>query len=204
MKLHQVLTVASIIATITACESPSRLASQVEGEWAGTPERITDTDLSYVSMTPSYEFTRSQSGKSDKSGGDVKLVAQVDTQIPADGFPTDSLGETPVSINVAAVVTVSGTWRAVDDDDILVKFNTSTTVSSVDSKAVCEYASPFSSTDRAETIELPAAAITAISRQLTSTISDYAADMHELDDVKVKGTFMKCKINRTRHTFTRI
>lgn len=204
MKFHRILTTAAVIASITACESPARLASNMEGEWTGTPTRITDTDLSYVSMTPTFEFTRTQGGKSDNSGGEVKLVAQVDTQIPADGFPTDSIGETPVSINVAAVVTVSGTWRAVDDDDILVKFNTSTTVSSVDSKAVCEYASPFSSADRAETIELPASAISAISRQLTSTISNYAADMHELDDVKVKGTFMKCKINRTHHTFTRI
>lgn len=204
-RLHYLAAIAATaITALCSCESPARLASHLEGEWSGAPERLTDTNLSYVSMTPSLEFTRQQGPGADRTAGEVTLTAQVDTQLPADGFPADSLGETPVSFSVAAVVTAKGTWKAIDDDDVAIHFNAATVLSSVDSKAVCEYASPMSATDRAATTELPDAVIRAIDRSLTTTIKDYVAGVRELDDVEIKGTFMKCKIGGSRQTFTRL
>ncbi|MDE6510056.1 MAG: hypothetical protein K2K99_07670, partial [Muribaculaceae bacterium] len=56
---------AAIVAAMASCESPSRLASHLEGEWSGSPERITDTNLSYLSMTPAYEFVRNHGADAD-------------------------------------------------------------------------------------------------------------------------------------------
>lgn len=188
------------VALLTSCDSASRLASHINGTWAGSPERLTDTDLSYVSMTPAYEFIRNTTD--DRTAGTVNLTAQIDTQIPADGFPVDSIGEVPVSFSVAAVVTVSGVWKAVDDDEIIVKFTPSTVVTSVDSKAVCEYASPLTTTDRAVTTELPRPVIDSISRQLSTTMTHYVSTVQKLDDVEIRGTFMKCEIGKRDYTFT--
>ncbi len=202
MKLFHYLTAAvAATAILASCESPSRLASQVEGEWAGAPQRITDTDFSYVSLTPAYEFVRDGA---DSKGGTITLTAQTDISLPADGFQADSIGETPVSFTVAAVVTASGTWKAVDDDEIVVHFNPSTVVTSIDSEAVCEYTSPISVTDRAATVELPAQSIKSISRQLTTTVTAFVGSVHKFDDIKVKDTLMKCEIGKKDYTFSRI
>lgn len=202
-RFNYLLMAAAVAGALASCESPARLASQLEGQWSGTTERLTDTNLSYVSMTPAYEFVRNDGANADRAAGTVTLTAQIDTQMPADGFPVDSLGEEPVSFSVAAVVTVNGTWKAVDDDEILVHFSTSDILTSVDSKAVCEYTSPMSATDRAQTVELPKSALDAIGRQITSTVSHYASSISEIDDIKIKDNFMKCEIDHRKSTFTR-
>lgn len=193
---------AAMTVAVSSCESPSRLASHIEGQWSGTTERITDTDFSYVTMTPAYEFVRNAEG--DRTSGTVSLTAQIDVSMPADGFPVDSVGETPVSFSVAAVVTASGTWKAMDDDEIAVSFTPATVLSSIDSKAVCEFASPLMTTDKAQTVELPKAVIDAVDRQLTSTMRTYVGKITEIDDVKIKGTFMKCEIGKRDYTFSKI
>lgn len=190
------------VAMLASCDSPSRLASHIEGEWTGASERITDTDLSYVSMIPDYEFIRN--ADNDRTEGTVNLTAQLDTSLPADGFPMDSIGETPVSFSVAAVVTASGTWKAIDDDEIIISFAPSTVIASVDSKAVCEYTSPLMSTDRAQTMELPKPVIDTISRQLTTTMTNYVGRVTAIDDIEIKGTFMKCEIGKRDYTFTKM
>ncbi|MDE5900431.1 MAG: hypothetical protein K2H33_03635 [Muribaculaceae bacterium] len=195
---------AATVAAMASCESPSRLASRIEGEWSGTPERITDTSLSYLSMTPAYEFVRNDGADADRSAGKVTLTAQIDTTMPADGFPVDSLGEVPVSFSVAAVVTVNGTWKAIDDDEVLVRFSTSDMLTSVDSKAVCEYTSPMSAADKPQTVELPSPVLESIGRQITTSMTHYVANISKLDDIEIRDNFMKFEIGKKDFTFTRL
>lgn len=194
----------AMTAALASCESPARLASHIEGDWSGTTERITDTDLSYLSMTPAYGFVRNEGADADRSAGTVTLTAQIDTSMPADGFPADTLGETPVSFSIAAVVTVNGTWKAMDDDEVIVRFSTSDIQTSVDSEVVCEYTSPLDAADHPQTVELPAPVLDAVGRRITAAMTNYVSDITKLDDIEIKNGFMKCEIGKKDYTFTRL
>lgn len=186
-----------------SCESSSHLASEIEGEWNGVPERVTETDLSFVSLTPSYEFIRNSGAESDKDAGTVILTAQIDAKIPAEGFQADSFGEAPVSFSVAAISTVKGTWKAIDNDELTVRFMPSSILTSIDSKAVCEYTGVISTTDKAETVELPHKTLDTIERQINATITAYVSAISKLDDIRVKDRVMKLEIGNKDYILTK-
>lgn len=194
-----ILSIIGALTFITACESPARLASKVEGSWSSVPQRFDKETVGDGTYTPIYEFTRADK----RPEGDLILSAQVSVTMPVNA-PTDSLGQTPVSATAAALATVRGIWIADDEDDIKIALDPSTLTVTMDPDVQFEIADLFTSYDTDSVATVPTPVMKSFQEQIRKGMNDVIARTTELKDIDFKGdAMMTCKIDREKYTLSR-
>ena len=201
-KTSAILTAIVVVATlgyVTACDSPSRLASQIAGAWSGTSVRFDKKTVSDGTYTPVYEFTRAGAANE----GTVTMTAQVSVTLPINA-QVNAEGAAPVSATAAAVATVNGVWHADDDDEIKIAFDPATLKVDVDPDVQFAVADVFTNFDTDESSTVAPQVLKAFSDQVTRGMNDVITRTHEFDDIHfTSDDMMTAKIHKTRQTFVR-
>ena len=119
---------------LSSCDENARLAKELHGTWAGTPENVTDNTAITATLIETYSFTdAAQTMSKGAYGGDISITGMIScsTQILADSTIIE-----PVTLTASAVSTINGTWTVIDDDEIAVSLNPQTLVVTMDPEAV--------------------------------------------------------------------
>lgn len=198
MKYLSVLAASALVcAALSSCNEKARLAGEVEGVWSGSPERIADASAAYSSMVKTFDFQVDDSGE----GGTVIITALIDVQntVPSDGDIVQ-----PIEVSAAATATVTGTWRAIDDDEMLISLDAASTQINVDPKAVQLNYNVLDSESAPDTSTLKPAAAAVIGRQVSAAVTSNILTINKIDDIKVHdNTLMECEINDHDNTLHR-
>ncbi|MDE5829900.1 MAG: hypothetical protein K2H48_07950 [Duncaniella sp.] len=198
MKIRPILAGAAVVLglTMVSCDTATSLAKDLNGTWAGGVDRILGDALN-SDVFSTYTFT--YDAASAMAGGNIVINATLA------GNYNDNVvvGETPsnVSVTVAGTSSISGTWTAIDDDEIVITLNPSTLKVSLD---------PAAQTLTSSAV-LTAEAIDTLKPNLLSMIKDrmaydlrikYSSPIH-MDDVKVKGgKTLEYEVNDIDYTLT--
>lgn len=197
-----VMTALAVMGTmlyVTSCESPSRLASKIDGTWSGTSVRFDKKTVSDGTYTPIYEFSRI----GNSTEGTVTMTAQVAVTMPINS-QVDAQGSAPVSATAAAVATVSGIWHADDDDEVKVAFDPATLKVEVDPDIQFEIASIYTNFDTDSTATVSPQVIKAFRDQTSRGMNEVISATHEFDDIHfTSDSMMTAKIAKKRQTFIR-
>ena len=193
------LVVAGTILFTTACESPSRLASKIEGIWSGSSERFDKQVVGDGTYTPVYEFSRSD----NRPEGTVTLSAQVSITMPINS-QVNAEGTAPVSATAAALATVSGYWIADDEDEVKIAFDASTLAITMDPDVQIAIADVYTAFDTDSVATVPAPVMKAFREQVNRGMNAVISRTHEFDDIRFPAdAIMTAKVGKTRQTFAR-
>lgn len=193
------LACAGILLFTTACDSPSRLASKVEGVWSGTSVRFDKKVVGDGTYTPVYEFTRTD----NRPAGNITLSAQVSVTIPINS-QVNAEGTAPVSATAAALATVSGYWTADDDDEIKIAFDPSTLNITMDPDVQFAYANVYTSFDVDSAATVSAPVMRAFHDQVRRGMDHVISKTREFDDIHFPAeSIMTAEIGKNRQTFAR-
>ena len=183
----------------TACDSPSRLASKVEGAWSGTSQRFDKKVVGDGTYTPVYEFTRTDK----RPSGNVTLSAQVSVTMPINS-QVNAEGTAPVSATAAALATVSGYWTADDDDEIKIAFDASTLTITMDPDVQFAIADVYTNFDTDSVATVSAPVMKAFREQVRRGMDQVISKTREFDDIHFPAdAIMTAKVGKTRQTFAR-
>ena len=186
---------------LSSCDENARLAKELHGTWAGTPENVTDNTAITATLIETYSFTdAAQTMSKGAYGGDISITGMIScsTQILADSTIIE-----PVTLTASAVSTINGTWTVIDDDEIAVSLNPQTLVVTMDPEAVSVANNVVTNNDN-PSIEKLRPGITATLRDgIKHTLSMRYASIRQLDDIKIKGPLLKFEIGMNDYVFTR-
>ncbi|MBD5202752.1 MAG: hypothetical protein HDR83_02910 [Bacteroides sp.] len=198
MKIRPILAGAAVVLglTMVSCDTATSLAKDVNGTWAGGVDRILGDALN-SDVFSTYTFT--YDAASAKAGGDIVINATLA------GNYNDNVvvGETPsnVSVTVAGTSSISGTWTAIDDDEIVITLNPSTLKVSLDPAAQTLTSSAVLTAETIDTLK-PSLLSMIKDRMAYDLRIKYSSPIH-MDDVKVKGgKTLEYEVNDIDYTLT--
>lgn len=165
----------------------------------GTPENISDNTAVTATILETLDITADDSAVAKGSHGGVITISgmlSATTQFVGDDVE-------PLSLTASAKSLISGTWTAIDDDEVAVILDLSTLTVNVDPDAVSINNSILNgkAAPQLETMK-PAVAAT-VAESMKRALSTRYTTIRRLDDVKVKGPLMKFEIGKTDYVFTR-
>lgn len=197
--LYLGLSILSIVG-VTSCDEASRLAKNVCGAWTGTPTGVAGTTLQ-SSVIETFTFTLDDAAK-DARSGNLTITSVITSQST---FGGDAVAGLPaVNLSIASTGSITGTWTAVDDDEITVSLDPRSLTVTVDPDAV-ELSSGMFTTNMGEQIDSLRPQLTnAVRLELTNDLATRYASFNHFDDVKVKkGALLKFEIGPTDYVLTR-
>ncbi len=198
-RLFPLLGLALLGAITWSCNENARLAGEITGVWASTPENFTDNSTITASVIDTYDFQPDTCTARGQHAGPLMIAGMISTSTQVVG--DDSLIE-PITISTAAKSTISGSWTVVDDDEILIRLDPATLDIIIDPKDVAVNTNPYNPQD--VSVDSLAPAICAnIEISLRSALLNRYASINHFDDVKVKGQLMKFEVNDMDRTLTR-
>lgn len=183
---------------VAACDSASRLATEIAGTWSGAPVTIElpMTSATTASSIDTYTFTHDPDGR----GGNLTVTSMLSLSAPA-GPVNATTG--PVSISAAATASIQGRWEAIDDDDISVTLQPKTLQVSVDPSAVVVSTSPLSAGPSASVDSITPALVATITETLRRDLPNRYLAIKQLHDVEIKGSLLNWEINDREETLSR-
>lgn len=188
--------VAGMLTLMTACDTKAKLAESVQGKWTGNPEKMLDTGAASASMVRTLEFTK---GAADTEGS-VTMTAMITVENTMQS--NDSI-VTPLQITASGVATITGVYQAKDDDELTISLDATSMNVNVDPDAVKLNYNIATATSAPLVEKLkPGAAILA-TQQINRAAQNAFSNITEIDDIKIKGSIMRCEINHTDLTFTK-
>ena len=191
--MKKLLLSAMAIAAIafTGCNEADRLASKVTGTWSSTPQMLVNDAGSQATIVESITIERD----SDTAGGGIIITGLISSTGAMTG--SDAVMQ-PFEMAASARSTVRGTWRAVDDDEIMLTLDVAAMTVDIDPSALVISGNVISGDTQSdpETLKPQMAAMVqaALRRQLTARYTE----MTKLDDVKVKDndTVLKFEVGK--------
>lgn len=130
MKFTSTLAAAALLLAATACNSESKLAQNVEGQWAANPEQILQTDASMASIIETFTFAPSDS---IENGGNATLAALVSVTGSISGVQGISQ---PLNMTASGYASVQGSWSASSGSQLSINFKPENVVVTIDPNAV--------------------------------------------------------------------
>lgn len=196
MKAFYLVGILAIACAATSCDESKKLAENMQGTWTGAPDKLVDDHASSASYIPVYTFIKDN----DKNGGTVMVNALISASGTTDGSNAIA---TPYSLSASGRATLSGTWRATDDDDVALILDTNTLNVTVDPDAVV-MSMPNSGENNQPAIDsLKPQIINVLQLQMSQAIRNKLMTINKIDDIKIKHDMMTCEINHTDYTFQR-
>lgn len=120
--------IAFAVIALVSCQNKEGLAEKVDGTWQSVPEHIADTDSISVNMIKSFEFAPLHEAEGTLV---VSAMISIEKYMPQ----SDSL-ISPLTVNAAAVASITGKYKAISYDKIVLEPNASTFSIYIDSAAV--------------------------------------------------------------------
>lgn len=127
MKKFYYLFIGLMAVSFGSCDENARLARDIQGSWAGTPERLNDAEDVTSTIVETFTFTPDAVNPKAKKGN-VTITGNVSTTIP--------IAVSPVSISAAATTSIQGSWSIIDDDEIALVLDPKSLQVKVDPEAV--------------------------------------------------------------------
>lgn len=192
-KMLSVIALGLAVVALSSCDSRERLSDRLKGLWSGTPETLTDTGAERATMVRLMEFVPQENG-----AGTVTMTAYitVDNTMPAN----DSI-VTPLTISASGTATITGTYQAKDDDDLLLNLDATSLKVNVDPEAVQLNYNVLTgnSGSTVETLR-PAAALLA-SQQIEHAARHVYFTLSQIEDIEFHGDMMTCEMNHRDLSF---
>lgn len=193
---------------LASCNEEAKLASQVEGIWSGTTTQMNQgkkqkggdasaiTGATVNSVTPSFTFTPDESVK---NGGKVIYSGVYSISQPVNSATVG----VPFKVTANVKTTASGTWQAVDDDEITVTFDATSVNTTLDPQSVAFSYAELTDKPVSELDSLKANLLPNLEISFGGEIQKRVASIKKLDDVKVRDNSMTLEIGKTDYTFTK-
>lgn len=191
MKYKHIIFPAIIFAVIAivSCQNKEGLAKKVSGTWQSVPEHIVDTDSFSVDMIKSFEFAPLQDAEGTLI---ISAMLSIEKYMPE----SDSI-VSPLTVNAAAIASVTGTYEAVSFDKIILKPEASTFTLSVDTTAV-SYDYDVLDENAAPSLEhLKPAWVKEFQSYLLPIVKENFLRCDTLSKIKLKDALMHCNDGKT-------
>lgn len=192
---------AALSLSLSSCDENARLAKELHGSWAGTPENVTDNTAIAATLIETYTFTdAAQPLAKGIHGGDITVTGLVSCS-------TQVLGDTtlvePVTLTASAISSINGTWTVIDDDEVSVVFKPETLVVNMDPDAVKIANNTLINNSVPSIDSLKSGLSTTLLDGIRQALLMRYASVRHLEDIEIKGPLMKFEIGKTDYVFTR-
>ncbi|MDE6093381.1 MAG: hypothetical protein K2F61_01210 [Muribaculaceae bacterium] len=189
---------ATLLTALAACDSEAKLAREVTGTWASTPEKLIDSDALSAATIHMIQFTPSLS---DNKSGDLQMTELISV---TNAVQTDTISILePYSVSAAGLATLNGSWAVIDDDEISLHLDESTLDVSIDPDATLLSINELTNATTTSVDSLKPIVTANLKRQITQLVKNRIFDINKIDDIKITGNLMSCEINRRDITFRR-
>lgn len=194
MNYKHILLPAIAFATIAivSCQNKESLAKKVNGTWQSMPEHIVNTDSISVDLIKSYEFAPLEDAQGTLV---ISGMMSIERYMPE----SDSI-VSPLTINAAAVASVTGTFEAISFDKIILKPDPSTFSLSIDTAAVSYNYNVLDNNAAPSLQNLKPAWINYFTSYLKPIVKSNFLKCDTLTNVKLTDTMMNCRTGETELT----
>lgn len=189
-------TFAAFLLSLSSCDSKSKLADDIAGSWASSPERFVDNQASSASIIQIIDFTKDQS----KTGGTLTMSGLFSIMT---AMPQSDRAIQPLSVTASGVASIAGEWTVIDDDEISVFLDAKTLNVNVDPSAVVLDDNLLTNESTPDTTSLKPALARSIEAQIKSAVGNQFFNVRKIDDIKIKDNIMSCEINKRDLTLRR-
>lgn len=201
MKLHNfsllVFSGITLAASICSCESKAKLASNVIGTWAGTPEKIADSDAMSATAIRMIQFLPADD---DKVSGTLHMSALVTITQALNSDP--QLIE-PYTASATGIASISGQWSAIDHDEIILHLTDSTMTVNVDPDGIMVKVNSITGQTISSVDSIKPYISENIKRQISSAVRNQIFNSAKIDDIKISNNLMSCEIGHKDLTLRR-
>jgi len=181
-----------------SCNEKARLASEVEGTWSGAPTVLDNVTTGDYSIIDTFTF---QCDSTDE-GGKIYISSMLNGTI-AYTHPTYSLNQ-PISADVSGSAMISGSWKAIDDDEIAVIIDPASLTVNINPVEMILTSDILTQKTENNPEDMPAAVSLQAKTGFERALRPYYSRINHLDDVKVKdGTVLKFEIGDTDYAMMR-
>lgn len=200
--MKKTLTLAILIAgtltALTSCSEKAKLAQSITGSWSGQSERVeTPNQPTTTTVTRIYTFVTDENSS---TGGTFEATADFSVESGTKLLPA---GTQPIAVTVNGNATISGRWEAIDDDEIMISYDSNTLKVTVDPQEVVLEYNIASQTSEPIQENIKPEIAKAVERLITAEMRHNVFTGTKFDDIKIKGTLMSCEINKKDYTFHR-
>lgn len=186
--MKKVLLLSALVGLLAvSCDTKTRLVEQIEGSWSSTPEQLQSTPGTQSTVVRVFDFERTP-GKTEGTVT-MKALITVDNAVGASETLT-----APVSVTASGVATISGTYMAKDDDDLLVTLDYSTLNVSVDPQGVALDYNVLTQDSAPDLETLRPGAVRLVTQQITRAAQTIFSNVTEIEDIKINNHLMSCEI----------
>lgn len=191
------LVVISLITMASCTNETARLAKEVEGSWSGAPGKMAGAPADEATIIETLDFL----GSDSVNGGNIIINAMISMTGAVTGG--QETFQQPVSLSATASANISGTWRAIDDDEISVTLDTRSLDVNVDPKAVMVSTNILTGSDSPSLDSITPGIAAQIRIRLAESLSMRYMAMKYLEDVKVKHNILTYELGGIDYTFQR-
>lgn len=172
------------VIAIVSCQNKEGLAKKVNGTWQSVPEHIVNTDSMSVSMIKSFEFAPAGEAEGTLV---ISAMLSIEKYMPE----SDSI-ISPLTVNAAAVASVTGKYEAISYDKIVLLPDDSTFSLAIDSAAVSYDYNVLDNNAAPDLINLKPRWAADFQKYLTPIVKANFMQCDTLTKVKLTDTLMHC------------
>ena len=183
----------TVFVSLTSCNEAAKLASETEGSWSGAPEQFTVSDAAVATMTPVYTFVL---GDNDKEGGTVTVSSMISATIPY--APQTPEIVQPSSVTASAIGTIEGTWKAMDDEDIVFNFNFESLNINVNPDNITLSDNAFTEQAQAHWEKFKEPYLKSLESRFADAMRLRFMAVRGLEDIKIKKDIMEYEFNNVK------
>lgn len=178
---------AAAIGLFSCDNGAMRLSRDIEGSWSGAPEKLVQSGSSEATVIETYDFL----GNDSINGGNIIInsILSVTGQITG----SEAIVQ-PFSLTASGSATISGTWRAIDDDEISIALDPRTLQVNVDPDAIVLSSNILSGTEAPSVDSIAPGIAAQIRSQMSQALEMRYLTIKHLDDVKIKDNILKYEI----------
>lgn len=187
-KLLQLIPAVALLVMACSCDSKSKLANDINGTWASSPDRLADNNGSSASIIRILEFDKLP----DQAGGTLVMSGLVSVN---SGIPQSGEINMPISYTASGVATITGQWTVIDDDEIAVVLDGTTLKVDVDPQGVVLDYNVLSGTSAPDTTAIKPALAEMVKKVITNGVQTQFFNAKKIDDIKIKDNMMSCEID---------
>lgn len=183
---------------LSSCNEKARLADEITGSWSGQAERVdTPSAPSTTTVTRMMTFTP---GLNTSTGGELTATALFSVE---SGTELQAAGTQPIAVTVNGTATITGHWEAIDDDEVVVTFDSNTLKVDVDpTDVVLEY-DITTEASHSVTDSIAPGIAAAVTKSMGTILTHHVFNFAKIDDIKVTGNIMSCEIGKKDYSFHR-
>ncbi len=183
-------------AAFVGCDSKSKLAGKLQGEWVSTPEMLVNTGAARAMLVRVMEFNRT----ADETRGTVTMTALVTVENAI--HASDSI-VIPLTITASGTAVITGSYRVKDDDEANLNLDATSLSISVDPDAVKLSYDIIDGNSGTSLEALRPGALRLARQQISRAAQEVFFNLDEIDDIRVDGDMMSCEIGHKDLNFRR-